>query len=143
MTKFCFILTCLFCQVVSSVGTNRVCNNPTKHWDKRPNSSLWWNCWPCILAERPEIWRTNLLFRFVDVNSIAPYKTMTMTMLTLSHASISFLGGNLDLPIWYLTISDHIKPRISFKFPFTMSTLPKTFNQLTNKLYRGAKHDYI
>lgn len=50
--------------------------------------------------------------------------TDELYVLTLSHANISFLGGNLDLPIWYLTMSDHIRPRINFRFPLTISTLP-------------------
>ena len=42
-----------------------------------------------------------------------------------NHANINFFVGNLLLPIWYLRIRCHIKPRINFKLPLTMSSGPE------------------
>lgn len=50
---------------------------------------------------------------------------------------MSFLGGNLDFPIWYRTMSDHIKPKISFKLPFTISTLPESWK---NQVYNNKRY---
>ena len=43
---------------------------------------------------------------------------------TWSQASINFFGGNFERPIWYLRISDQIRPSMSLRLPFTMSSLP-------------------
>lgn len=73
---------------------------------------------------------------------------LTLCKPTLSQASINFFGGNFDLPIWYLTISDQIRPRISFILPFTMSTLPVTNRgkiswwENTLKKLKGTLHFY-
>jgi len=59
-----------------------------------------------------------------------------------SHASINFLGGNLDRPIWYRTIRDQMSPRISFRFPLTISTFP-VFKLEQGSTLNGHSHHYI